>query len=283
MILAALQALHHYKMLDDVSITVYFMGDEEKSGHPVEVSRADFIKRAKEHDLALAFETAVGLNIVATARRGYSQWLLKVDGRQGHSAGIFRNNYGAVYEAARIIDGFRTSLSAEQYLTFNPGLFAGGTEVAVDTAQMQGTISGKTNIISPSAIVQGDLRFLSEAQKQKARARMREIATTNNLPGTKAVIHFSDGIPSMEPTKGNEALLKQLNNVSTDLGLGTVQAGNPGSRGAGDISYIATYMDCLDGLGASGTGAHAPGETMNLKQYPVLTQRAAVFIYRLTR
>ena len=39
----------------------------------------------------------------------------------------------------------------------------------------------------------------------------------------------------------------------------------------------------LDGLGASGKGAHAPGETIDLKEFPILIQRAAIFIYRLTR
>ena len=36
------------------------------------------------------------------------------------------------------------------------------------------------------------------------------------------------------------------------------------------------------GLGSSGKGAHAPGETINLKEYPILIQRAAILIYRLT-
>jgi glutamate carboxypeptidase len=87
----------------------------------------------------------------------------------------------------------------------------------------------------------------------------------------------------MEPTKGNRALVQMLSKVSTDMGVGPVKAGDPGSRGAGDISYIAKYVDALDGLGASGKGAHAPGETINLKEFPVLIQRAALFIYRLTK
>jgi len=36
-------------------------------------------------------------------------------------------------------------------------------------------------------------------------------------------------------------------------------------------------------LGASGKGAHAPGETINLKDIPYLTKRAALLIHRLTR
>jgi glutamate carboxypeptidase len=46
---------------------------------------------------------------------------------------------------------------------------------------------------------------------------------------------------------------------------------------------VATYLECLDGLGASGKGAHAPGETMDTKEFPILLKRAALFIYRLTR
>ena len=65
--------------------------------------------------------------------------------------------------------------------------------------------------------------------------------------------------------------------------MGEIKAGNPGSRGAGDISYVAQYLDCVDGLGASGRGAHAPGEVIDLYEYPKLIKRAALLIYRLTK
>jgi hypothetical protein len=47
--------------------------------------------------------------------------------------------------------------------------------------------------------------------------------------------------------------------------------------------WVAQYVDCIDGLGASGNGAHAPGEIINLNEWPKLTERAALFVYRLTR
>ena len=47
MIVAALKALHANGLLDNTSITVYFTGDEESSGKPASVSRADFIERAQ--------------------------------------------------------------------------------------------------------------------------------------------------------------------------------------------------------------------------------------------
>lgn len=283
LVIATLKAMHKLNLLDDVSITVYFTGDEENAANPRSISRGDFIERAKQHDIALAFEGANGLNTVATARRGASEWRLEVEAKQAHSSGVFGNaGYGAIYEASRIINEFREKLSSEKFLTFNPGLFVGGSEVNYDTAAQKGDVLGKTNIISPKAVVIGDLRFLTEEQKENARTAMRQIVS-KNLAGAKATIRFKDGIPSMPPTPGNEALVKKVNEVSLALSYGEVKAGDPGSRGAGDISYIAKYLDCLDGLGASGRGAHAPGEIINLNEYPKLIKRATLLIYRLTR
>ena len=123
---------------------------------------------------------------------------------------------------------------------------------------------------------------LTEKQKETARDTMRMIVA-EHLAGTNASISFRDGIPSMPPTPGNDSLVKIVNGVSAALGYGEVVAGDPGQRGAGDISYIANYLNCLDGLGASGKGSHAPGETINLNEYPKLIRRTALVIYRLTR
>ena len=278
--IAALQALESLHLLDDATVVVYFTGDEERAGTPVSVSRKDFIERAKQCDVALGFEGAQGLQSVATARRGSSSWKLSVTANTFHSSGVFKYGYGAIYESARILNEFREQLSTEKYLTFNPGLIIGGSDVHYDESKASGQAIGKSNIVSPSCYVSGDLRFLTEAQKESARNKMKEIVA-KHLNGTKAEIKFTDGIPAMEPTDGNNKILQILNKATKDMGIGETIAGDPGSRGAGDISYVAKYVDCLDGLGASGNGAHAPGETINLKEFPYLIQRAAILMYRL--
>jgi glutamate carboxypeptidase len=280
----ALQALQAQGLLKDANIIAYLTGDEEHAGYPREVSRGDFIETAKQTEIALAFEGANGLNSVATARRGASGWLLNVKAKTGHSSGVFTPyaGYGAIYEAARIVNEFRVQLSTEKYLTFNPGVFIGGSEMNYDETKATGTAIGKTNIISPSVTVTGDLRFLTEEQKINARKKMQAIVD-NSLTGTKATIEFQDGIPSMAPTEGNNKVLEVISGVTQAMGVGPTTAGDPGSRGAGDISYIAAYVDCIDGLGSSGRGAHAPGETINLKELPYLIKRAALTIYRLSR
>lgn len=48
-----------------------------------------------------------------------------------------------------------------------------------------------------------------------------------------------------------------------------------------DVSSVAEYVDCLDGLGTMGAGAHTPDETVNLDTIETLTKRTAILIYRL--
>jgi len=131
-------------------------------------------------------------------------------------------------------------------------------------------------------VVHGGLRFISESQKENARDKMRAIVK-NHLPSTNATITFTDSYPAMGPTAANKALLNELSEVSQALGFGEVEAYDPGRRGAADISFVADYVDGLDGLGSMGSGAHTPQETVNLKTFNDLIKRTAIFIYRLTR
>ena len=47
------------------------------------------------------------------------------------------------------------------------------------------------------------------------------------------------------------------------------------------MSFVAEYVDGLDGLGTMGYGAHTPQETVNLNTIEALTKRTAILIYRL--
>ncbi len=283
--LYALRALQKAGVLENTTIIVAFIGDEEMSGDPHEISRRDLIEAANRSDVALGFESAEGLNTGTIARRGVSGWTLKVTGKQAHSSGIFTKDsgFGAVFEASRILHTFYDEMEGEQYLTFNPGVMVGGTEVTYDSEQNRGTAFGKTNVIARTAIIEGDLRFISTEQREKARERMRKIATTGNLGGTSAEITFSDGYPSMAPTEGNMKLLVLLDQVSRDLDYPAVVPFDPGARGAADISWVSEKLDCLDGLGTMGNGGHTPEEDMDLPSLHILIERAAILIYRLTR
>jgi glutamate carboxypeptidase len=280
--LSALRAMAKVGTLKDANIVVVMTGDEESAGEPLAIARRDLIDAAKRSDVALAFEGG-NPNNATVARRGASSWRLRVKGNQSHSAGIFGESagYGAVFEAARILDGFRKELAGEQYLTFNPSLIVGGTDVTFDSTHITGTASSKNNIVSRAVTVSGDLRFLSEEQKERTRARMRVIATTNNLAGTSAEIAFEDAYPAQAPSAGNQRLLAVYDSASRSLGYGVVEALDPARRGAGDASFVAPFVDAMDGLGALGGGAHSPRETVNIPWLAIQTERAALLMQRL--
>ena len=181
---------------------------------------------------------------------------------------------------SRILHQFYTDVKGEDLLTFNPGVLLGGTFVNFDELTSKGDAFGKTNVVAQKAVVKGGLRFISEEQKERAREKMREIVA-NNLPQTSASISFTDSYPAMQPTEGNLALLETLNEVSLDLKQGEVLAYDPGRRGAADVSFVAEYVDGLDGLGTMGNNAHTPQETVNLNTIEALTKRTAILIYRL--
>ena len=283
-ILYALKALHELNLLNDASITVAYTGDEERTGKPLSISRKDLIAAAKSSDIALGFETATGFNNATIARRGASGWKVETAGKRAHSSGVFseRTGAGAIFELARILHRFYEEVRGEQYLTFNPGNLLGGTFVDYNSLKSSGTAFGKTNVVAQTAVVHGGLRFISEEQKENARAKMRAIVA-DHLPSTNATITFTDSYPAMGPTEENKALLKQLSEVSEALGFGEVEGYDPGRRGAADISFVADYVPGLDGLGSMGKGAHTPQETVDLANFNALIQRTAVFIYRLTQ
>ncbi|MBC9796644.1 M20/M25/M40 family metallo-hydrolase [Sinomicrobium weinanense] len=281
-ILYALKALRENGLLKDRQVIVALMGDEEFTGKPLSISRKDLIEAAKRSDVALGFEPSGGFGEATMARRGSSGWKVEVTGKQAHSADIFSKDVGAgaIFEMSRILNAFYNEVRGDKYLTFNPGAVLGGTDVTYDEVLSKGNSFGKSNVVAKKAVVDGGLRFISEEQKENARAKMREIVS-QNLPGTNAEITFIDSYPAMEPTEGNKELLEKLSQVSTDLGMGPVAGVDPLEKGAADVSFVAQYVDCLDSLGAMGGGAHSPQETINLNTFEAQTKRAAILIYRL--
>lgn len=285
-IVHALRALRDSGQLDNMQIRVILIGDEENSGDPLALSKKELIEAGQWADIAMGFEDGDGNpKTAATARRGSSGWQLEVTGKPAHSSQIFQPEVGdgAIYEAARILDGFRIALSKEPNLTFNPGVIVGGTEVTLDSETSRATAFGKGNVIAQIVRVNGDLRASSPEQLTKARQTMQSIVD-ENLPHTKAKISFGDGYPPMAPTEGNAKLLAIYSGVSEDFGYGSVMAINPRNAGAADISFVASEVEmALDGLGLMGTGGHTVEEVGDLSSLDSQTIRAAVTLYRLSQ
>jgi glutamate carboxypeptidase len=283
--LQAFKALKAAGVLNGMSITAVFSGDEEDSGNPLELARADLVAAAKKSKYAIGFEDGSGdPHTAVISRRGSTGWTLKSTGIPAHSSQIFRSDIGAgaIFESARVLDQFRQKLSTEQYLTFNPGYAIGGSDVRTDSTQPGGIALGKSNVISKDMIVSGDIRALSPEQLVKSKETMQAIVKAS-LPHTTSEITFDDGYPPLAPTEGNKRLLAMYDQVSRDIGLWPVVAVDPMRAGAADVSFTGPYITmAMDAIGLAGWDDHTDKETADLRMFAPLTKRAALFLYRLS-
>jgi glutamate carboxypeptidase len=69
------------------------------------------------------------------------------------------------------------------------------------------------------------------------------------------------GRPPMEKTPGNQQLWQQAQQAASELAI-NLEEGTAG--GGSDGNTTSLYIPTLDGLGAVGDGAHAPGEFIYL-------------------
>ncbi|MEP7384041.1 MAG: M20/M25/M40 family metallo-hydrolase [Gemmatimonadota bacterium] len=283
-IVQALKALAAAGALKGMHLTVIMHGDEEKAGTPQALARATIRELAQTSEYAIGFEDGSGDPRTAiVARRSAGGWVLTSTGTPAHSSQIFRDDigFGAIYESARILNAFREQLAGQQYLTFNPGVALGGTDVHLDSTVTDGSAAGKTNVVAKSMQVSGDIRTISPEQLAESKRVMQTIVA-QSLPGTHSSITFDDGYPPMAPTDANRLLLARYDQGSRALGFGAVVAVDPAKAGAADVSFVAPFVSAaIDGVGLAGWDDHTDKETANLRMLAPLTKRAALLLYRL--
>jgi len=283
----ALKALHRAGVLDQMSLSLVFTGDEESSGVPVSRSRAELLSEARRSTYAVGFEDgADDFETVVTARRGMTSFTLKSTGVAAHSSLVGTEGVGdgAIFEAARALNDIRQATSSEKGLSVSPALILGGNEVHKDARAVAGSARTKLNIVPRETWVRGEIRALSPAQLKRTRETLAAIAA-HSLPETHSEIRFVEGKPPLPETAAGNALLASFSDVSRALGLGNVRAADPRRAGGADVSHIGNLVKggVLDGLGLPGKGTHTAEETADLSLLTPLTQRAAVFLYRLSQ
>ena len=286
-IIQALKALKSAGALETMNLVVVMTGDEEDGGRPLVQARAALVAAAKGAQYAIGFENGdSNIAHAVSARRGIQSWELRVKSKTGHSSQVFTADAGngAIFEAARILNTFREQLSGEPHLTFNPGVFGGGTTATFDGPTASVKAFGKTNVIAAEAVVTGDMRALTIEQFAKTRAAMEAIVKAAASATTTATITFGEGYPPLAPTPGNDALLAAYNKASEDLGLGTVTAVSPDRAGAADVSFIGgDVKSVIDAVGMKGGDDHSPAEHADLNSLAIQAKRAAVTLLRLNK
>jgi glutamate carboxypeptidase len=275
-IISALRALKKLNLLDNVSIKVVVSRFQPQ--------KTTIVDGAIWAYVALGFEDGdSNIETAVIARRGSIGWQLNVVGKAAHSSQIFSQEigYGAIFEAARILNTFREKLAGVGNLTFNPGIIAGGTEVDFQKENARAQVFGKSNVVDKELSVKGGIRALTPEELQNAKKVMQKIVV-ENLLHTLASLVFDEGYPPMAPTEANYRLLAMYSEISESLGYGPVLPVNPRNAGAADISFAADHVKMvIDGLGLMGSGGHTKDEVADMTSFAKNIHKAAILIYRL--
>jgi glutamate carboxypeptidase len=235
MALTAIEALKAQKISRPITL---LLNSEEEIGSPV--SRPITEKLALASSAVLVLEPAQGLAL-KTARKGVGHYVVEVAGVAAHSGVDFQNGHSAILELARQVETISAFTDLSRGLTVNCGVISGGT---------------RSNVVAAQAQVEVDVRI---AKASDARYVERFFRTLKPIdPACKITVSGGINRPPMERKPGTVALFKQARKLAGELGFVLEEAS---TGGGSDGNFTAALgVPSLDGMGAIGTGAHAPHE-----------------------
>lgn len=239
--------------------TVMLWTTDEEIGSAT--SRAVIETEAAKSQAVLVFEPALPGGGLKTSRKGCGQYELTVRGQAAHAGVDPGKGVSAIRELARQVLAIERLQELERGVSVNVGVISGGT---------------RPNVVAEEARAIVDVRAPTHGDADRIDAALR--ALTPQIAGTALSIDGGFGRPPMERSAGTARLFALAGEVAGDLGL-TLEEG--GTGGGSDGNFCAALgIATLDGLGATGDGAHALHEHVRVS---TLVPRAALVAGLLTR
>ncbi|WP_083472819.1 M20 family metallopeptidase [Kibdelosporangium phytohabitans] len=239
------------------TVTLLFNGDEEL-GSPV--SRP-YIEQAADGCLAaLVLEPGVGWDVKAE-RKGVGVFTLGTRGVEAHAGNDPEAGASAVHALAEVVGQLVAAEDRAAGTTINVGTIAGGTARNVVAGEARGMV---------------DVRVTTQAEADRVDGVIAGLSATD--PRVRVSVTGGWNRPPMRLTPPSKRLFDLADEVATDIRgpLTPISVG-----GGSDANFVAAMgVAVLDGLGASGAGAHARHEHVLVADMP---DRAALVAGVLTR
>lgn len=233
-------------------IPVMLINSDEEIGS--DESTPHIRRLAKVADRVFVMEPSLGpTGKLKTARKGIGQFTIRVIGRAAHAGLEPEKGASAILELSFVIQQLFALNDPSRGISVNVGTIDGGI---------------RSNVVAPESKAIVDVRVLYQEDIPRIEAAIRSLQPTT--PGTQLIIEGEIGRLPMEKTPGNIQLWQRAQQAATELGL-TLDEATAG--GGSDGNTTSLYAPTLDGLGAVGDGAHAPGEFVYLDQ---LVERSAL-------
>lgn len=240
-------ALHAIAALGDGSGVCLLVTGDEEIGSPS--SRGLIEEESRGRTAAFVLEAAAGDGALKLARKGVSNYTLKVRGRAAH-AGLEPES------------GVNASIEMAHQILAVAGLGdrAAGTTVT-PTAASAGT---SANTVPAEAALAVDIRAWTRNEQQRTDACMR--ALRPHLPEAELEVAGGPNRPPLEEA-ASAALFARAVTLAEKLGIGDLRGVPVGGGSDGNLT-AGVGTPTLDGLGAVGGGAHADHEHVLVEELP---------------
>lgn len=251
MAIFALEAIAAQEIEPEVAPVLFINSDEEIGSHE---STPHIRRLARTADRAFVMEPSLGPSgKLKTARKGVGRFTIRVVGRAAHAGLEPEKGASAILELSFVIQKLFSLNDPQRGITVNVGTIDGGI---------------RPNVVAPESQAIADVRVLHHEDARWIEEQILGMQPTT--PNTQLIIEGRIGRPPMEKTPGNQILWQQARQAASELGI-ELEEGTAG--GGSDGNTTSLYIPTLDGLGAVGDGAHAPGEFIYLDG---MVERAAL-------
>ncbi len=233
-------------------VTILMTSDEEVGSRS---SRALIEQEARKAEYVLVMESPLPGGMLKTARKGIGDYRLEVTGKAAHAGIDPEKGASAILELAYQIPKLYALMNREKGTTLNVGVVKGGTA---------------TNVIAADAVAQIDVRAWSAEESARITQAMATLEPM--VAGCKLRVTGGWNRPPLE-RKSTMALYEKVRVIGARLGLDLKEGG---TGGGSDGNFTgALGVPTIDGLGVSGSGAHADHEHIEVDQ---LASRAVLLV-----
>jgi glutamate carboxypeptidase len=240
-------------------VTMLWTTDEEIGSG---TSRALIEHEARQSQAVLVLEPALPGGGLKTARKGCGEFELTVHGIAAHAGLDPGKGASAIHELAQQIAAVERLQDLARGISVNVGVVSGGS---------------RPNVVAEEARAIIDVRSPTREGAEAIEAAIRGLHPTR--AGTRLSVQGGFDRPPLERTAGVARLFGIAARVAAELG-GDVQEGSAGGGSDGNFTG-ALGVPTLDGLGATGDGAHAAHEHIELDTLPFRVALVAGIIARL--
>jgi glutamate carboxypeptidase len=247
---------------DGFGTITYVCNPDEEIGSPF--SGPLIGELAPAHDAALVLEGARENGDIVSARKGVTDYTIRITGRAAHAGVEPEKGRNAILQAAHSIVALQDLNGRWPGVTVNVGVVHGGT---------------RSNVIAERCELHVDLRSPELATLEEAEAEVARICADATVPDVTIEPTANSWHRPMEKKEGAQRLVDIAVGAASELGFELRDAATGGASDANTTSSAGTPT--IDGLGPVGGDDHGPAEWVDLTSIVPRTALLAAIISRL--